>query len=89
MVRLGERYLKLKGKGGAFYDRARDIKNKMISAGLMVDQRIVIGGTPFKLKNNWIPGKPAGKYMMIEQFELVECAKNPRLKKPDEEKIAA
>lgn len=70
MQRRAERYFKLRGKGGAYYDKGRAVLLDMISAGLTPGQPIVINGESFALVDNYVPGKTAGKYVMIEQFEL-------------------
>jgi hypothetical protein len=79
LARYGERYLKLSDQGKRKFEKRRELLTKMISAGLMVDQPIIVNGDNFVLVDNF-DGDRTGGWATVNRFDLKPAPKNPRKK---------
>lgn len=84
---MGARYLKLSDSGKKKFEKRREVLTKMISAGLMTGQPIIINGDKFVLVDNF-DGDKTGGWATVNRFDLKPAPKNPRTQKAAEPELA-
>ena len=88
MARRGARFLKLSDQGKKKFEKRREVLTKMISAGLMIGQPIIIDGSKFVLVDNF-EGDKTGGWATVNRFDLKPAPKNPRKNMKTENAAAA